>query len=320
MSGGDGSRSTTAPSGATAQWSRPYVDRPVADLDTAERAARQVADELGLDRPELLRHGMNAVFSSGHAVLRVSLPTVDPSLSLELAGALETAGIAVPRPWSERTWRIGEHCVTVWEAVTDAGRRVDWAGVGEAVRRLHEAGEALVPAGFPVPSPTAFPWMDLAAVMGELAEDVAELLGHEASATIADVVARCWQPFQSGDSTAVLCHGDVHPGNVIQTDRGPVLLDWDLVCRAPAGWDHAALLRWTERWGGEAGVYDAFAAGYGRSLRGDPFAEAVADLRLAAATLMQVRRAGAEPAAADEARRRARWWRGDPDAPAWSAR
>ena len=49
------------------------------------------------------------------------------------------------------------------------------------------------------------------------------------------------------------------------TADGPVLLDWDLLCLGPPGWDHAMLLR-LPRWGWPARWYDDFAAGYGRSL------------------------------------------------------
>jgi Ser/Thr protein kinase RdoA (MazF antagonist) len=117
----------------------------------------------------------------------------------------------------------------------------------------------------------------------------------------------------------VVCHGDVHPGNVLMTADGPVLLDWDLLCWAPAAWDHAPLLRWADRWGGSAGGYDAYAAGYGTSFRGDPTAEAFGELRLVAATLMRVAAAIVDPAEGEEAERRLRYWRGDPDAPSWAA-
>ena len=36
-----------------------------------------------------------------------------------------------------------------------------------------------------------------------------------------------------------LCHGDLHPGNVIMTAEGPKLVDWSGPVRAPAGWDLA---------------------------------------------------------------------------------
>ena len=116
----------------------------------------------------------------------------------------------------------------------------------------------------------------------------------------------------------VVCHGDVHPGNVLTTAGGPVLLDWDLLCAGPPGWDHAMLLR-LPRWGWPARWYDEFAAGYGRSLADDPVAVAIAELRLVAATLMRLRAGRADPAAMPEAQRRLAYWRGDPDAPPWTA-
>ncbi len=36
-----------------------------------------------------------------------------------------------------------------------------------------------------------------------------------------------------------LCHGDIHPGNVIMTADGPRLIDWTFSIRAPAALDHA---------------------------------------------------------------------------------
>ena len=84
------------------------------------------------------------------------------------------------------------------------------------------------------------------------------------------------------------------------TADGPVLLDWDLLCLGPPGWDHAMLLR-LPRWGWPARWYDDFAAGYGRSLADDPIANALAELRLVAATLMRLRAARDDPAAMPEA-------------------
>ena len=117
----------------------------------------------------------------------------------------------------------------------------------------------------------------------------------------------------------VVCHGDVHPGNVLMRADGPVLIDWDLLCLAPPGWDHGPMLTFADRWGGRAGEYDEFAHGYGRSLADDPATIAIAELRLVAATLMRVIAALGDPAARSEAERRLRFWRGDPDAPPWTA-
>ena len=79
------------------------------------------------------------------------------------------------------------------------------------------------------------------------------------------------------------------------------------------------MMTWTERWGGDAGIYEDFASGYGVSMRGDPEAVAFAELRLVAATLMRVGAGLSDPVAAGEARRRLAFWRGDPEAPIWTA-
>ena len=117
----------------------------------------------------------------------------------------------------------------------------------------------------------------------------------------------------------VVCHGDVHPGNVMMSADGVVLLDWDLLCLGPRGWDHAPMMTWATRWGGRLGDYEAFAEGYGKSMRGEPQAEAIAELRLVAATLMRVLTGRRDPAARAEAMQRLRFWRGEPDAPQWTA-
>jgi hypothetical protein len=97
------------------------------------------------------------------------------------------------------------------------------------------------------------------------------------------------------------------------------MIDWGLLCVAPRGWDHAPLMTWTERWGGESGAYDAFAEGVGWDGRGDRYAEAFAELRLVAATLMRWKVAAVNPDARPEAERRLEFWRGDSDAAQWSA-
>lgn len=43
------------------------------------------------------------------------------------------------------------------------------------------------------------------------------------------------------NTSTVICHGDLHPGNVVMTQVGPFLVDWEGVCLAPACFDHAML-------------------------------------------------------------------------------
>jgi len=147
---------------------------------------------------------------------------------------------------------------------------------------------------------------------------VDDLLAPSAGAALDAALARAagWRERCLAEPQ-VLCHGDVHPGNVVQTADGPVLLDWDLLCTGPAAWDHAAVMTWGEQWDGEPDLYDRFAAGYGRSLRGTGVGDLLAELRLLVATLMRVRAGRHDPGAATEAGQRLRYWLGDPHAPRW---
>ena len=53
-------------------------------------------------------------------------------------------------------------------------------------------------------------------------------------APIATGVLALAERLQPGDE---LCHGDLHPGNVIMTAEGPRLVDWSGTVRAPAAYD-----------------------------------------------------------------------------------
>jgi hypothetical protein len=292
---------------------RAYVDRPVGDLVAATRAAQVAADRWRLEPPVLLRRGMNAIFACGDVVLRASSPSVPAGASIELAEHLQRRGIEVPVPRRDDVVVVDAISVTAWERVEDTGAPIDWRAVGSMVRQVHSLDPADLPAAVPLPHPSALPWWHF----DELLVRVGDTVDDAAAGGLRSAIDRhrAWQEF--GDH--VVCHGDVHPGNVMAGHDGPVLLDWDLLCRAPAGWDHGPLLTWHERWGGDVATYEAYAAGYGRSLVDDPAAVAFAELRLVAATLMRVLAAVDDPAARPEAERRLRFWRGEPDAPVWTA-
>lgn len=291
----------------------PFVATPVGDLAAATAAATRATETLDLPTPVLLRAGMNALYRSGDVVLRVGHTTADPGLAVELAGRLLDAGIPVARPASSAVTVVEGLAVTAWELLDVRPEPIDWPAVGRIVRAVHGLRPEDLPAGYPLPSPSALPWWDF----DRMIADVADLIDAEALAGLTAAVERHrgWSEM----STVVVCHGDVHPGNVVTTPAGPVLLDWDLMCTAAPAWDHAMLLTLERRWGGEPGTYAAFAEGYGRSFAHDPEALAFAELRNVAATLLRLRAGRGDPAAAEEAARRLRYWRGEPGAPMWRA-
>ena len=292
---------------------RPYVDTRVTDVERADRVAESAASHWGLPRPVPLRRGMNAIYRCGDVVVRVATPSAPAECSIRLAEVLASRGVPVLSPSAHDVVADDEMTATAWPFVEDVGAPIDWTEVGRTVRRVHRLDVTSLPDGLPTPSPVSFPWWDFSSML----DAVGDRLDQRAADGIRIALDRHagWDTF----AETVVCHGDVHPGNVLVTSDGPVLIDWDLLCLAPPGWDHAPLMTWTQRWGGAPGIYEAFADGYGWSGRGDRSAEAFAELRLVAATLMRLAVAVERPEAMPEAERRLALWRGDPDAAVWTA-
>ena len=285
------------------------------DVAALTAAVEQAARQWGLPAPELIRVGANGVFAAGGVILRVSRATAPMGTALVLAERLAAAGIRVARP-ARADWLDlpGGLTVTAWERIDfDPDGEIDWERIGAMIAAVHDFDPAGV--DHPLPFCGDFPWWDFEAMLIDAA-DHAEAEGLE---VLRVAIARdAWWYDQARSGRLVVCHGDVHPGNVLVAADGPVLIDWDLLCLGPPEWDHAALATWTDRWGGEPGVYEAFAAGYGHAIDSDML-NAIAELRLAAATLMRVKRGRLDPIHRAEARRRMQYWRGDRKAPMWRA-
>ena len=292
---------------------RAYVDRPIGDVTAGAGAACTAARRWRLAEPDLLRVGMNAIFVAGPHVLRVSAPTVPAAASLELMAFLADAGLNVPRPERSDVVEVGGLSVTCWQRLEPTGEAIDWRAVGAMVRVVHAIDRSTLPKSVPVPEPTSLPWWDFAALLARAAPALDQPARRGLEAAVER--HRGWESLPG----RVVCHGDVHPGNVVMTREGATLIDWDLLCWAPPGWDHGPLLTWASRWGGTGAEYPAFAGGYGWSLVDDPAATAFAELRLVAATLMRLIAGMSDPSAMSEAQRRLGYWRGDPEAPPWIA-
>jgi hypothetical protein len=256
---------------------------------------------------------MNAIFLTDEHALRVGTPNFDAGSSLELAWFLASNGLRVPRPARDEFVTVGDLTVTCWERVRSTGDPIEWGTIGAMVRTLHSIEPSSLPASVPLPTPDVLPWWDFESMLARVDTtlDSAARRGLEAAIER----NRGWEQLTG----SVVCHGDVHSGNVVMTSGGAVLLDWDLLCWAPPGWDHAPMLTWEQRWGGAHGAYEAFAAGYGVSLARDPAALAYAELRLVAATLLRLVAATTDPAARPEVERRLLYWRGARAAPMWTA-
>ncbi len=291
----------------------PLVVEAPSDVTTLVDAAERACAAWGLPAPALVRVGSNGVFTAGDVILRVGVATAPMGVALAFAERVSALGVRAARP-ARRDWLEfpGNLSVTAWQRIDfDAGAAVDWERVGAMIQVVHSIDPGTV--DHPLPFCGDFPWWDLGRLLGAASHD------PDAHRLLTEVVERHrWWYASARGGALTLCHGDVHPGNVLVATDGPVLIDWDLLCVGPPEFDHAALATQTERWGGAPGIYEAFATGCGDFI--DPaMLDAISELRLVAATLMRLRRAQSDPAAAPEAERRMRYWHGDPAAPVWQA-
>src|SRR4051794_6229689 len=285
-------------------------------------AAAALAAAAGWPAPELVRVGSNSVFRSGDAIIRVVADDGAASAATyALADWLGAYGVRVARPYPGRLHlechdSVVRRSATAWERLEPAAGVADWTAVGAMMRQLPRLDRGSVPPGVTVPSCTSFPWWRFEARLAE----VAPLVDPAASAGLtAAVEAHGDWVGRAGDPGAwVLCHGDVHERNVVQTAGGPVVVDWDMLCAGPPGWDHAPLIAMVRHWGVDRAVYDRYAEGYGSDRRDEPLTASLAVLRAVAATLMRVIAEGPGREPDGEASRRLRFWRGDPQAPTWT--
>lgn len=265
--------------------------------------------------PELVRTGANHVYIADDLVVRVSRSEVDVGQHVTVGRFLIDNGIPVPEPIGSGELNGAKY--TVWEYIKpDSSAVVDFAQFGGGIRALHELDLADLA--------TELPWCD--------GPDWLNIDQGLAEARSANVVSdedidlleshserlRTWGDRCRLADRHVLCHGDVHPQNVIMRDGRATLIDWDTICIGPPQWDHAALLTWADRWGGRPTDYLDFAQGYGEAFDGDNLAMELAEVRLLAPTVNMIVKGANNDQCAREARLRMRFWRNDPKAPHWT--
>jgi Ser/Thr protein kinase RdoA (MazF antagonist) len=180
------------------------------------------------------------------------------------------------------------------------------------IRILHHIPSDELAAVYPLPAMHHLPLWEFGTLLHNLDADVPT----DARTAMIEAVKRLDRRHEWTD--VVACHGDVHPGNVLQTRQGPVLADWDLMCRAPRSLDHAVVMRWPDRYGGEPDMYRQFARGYGWSAVDDGVAQALGELRLLAATLLRLRATVPNGPGRQEALRRCRYWTDGARASRWT--
>lgn len=282
----------------------------VASGSMTDRSPTKVAELIARKRGrasgvELVRSGVNHVFVVDDLVIRLAPPSADIDREAKTAKLLAGKGIAIP---TLVDWGIADgQPFTAWERVQADSADVDFNRLGQEIGRLHGLDPSAVADELQLPWCDEASWLDLDAGL-----DAAEAANVVPDGDI-DILRACWEQLRSwGDrcrsaGSPVICHGDVHPQNVIMQQGRAIVVDWDTICLGPPQWDHVALLTWSDRWGGQPRAYSDFAAGYGASFSGDRLASDLARLRLLAPTIHLIARGATSARHAAEAQLRIRY-------------
>ena len=285
------------------------------DAEAATRVARLAAVRAGLPAPSLVRIGSSAVFRCGEAAMRVSPKGSDAAGATRLARLLADAGIPAPVPLAE-PFDIGGWPVTIWPWLEKSSDAVDAEALGRIVAQLHALSLADIEPVLQVPSWNQNDAADPQAALDEIRSR--SLIPARELERLDAVFAEHASWHDRAEARTVMCHGDIHPGNLLATHDRLWLIDWDSACMAPACWDHA-MLTTLELWGSPPGFYAAFARGYGRDYSADPACRDLAVLRLLTATASLVVRAQWDPSAMAQVQVRLRYWMGAAVPGSWHA-
>jgi len=287
----------------------PFVSQPVVDRGQAHARAQQCAKELGATDLIPIRASMCSTFRASNSVLRVGHFTSDPSTAQRLAKMLRNAEFRVPdviATWQQDETGLG---VIAYEDVPETGQEIDWHEVGRMIRRLHtDIAPSDIPAGYPIASPTHLPWWNFGAMLTRL--EATALVPSQQLSMLHDAAERRADWTDIVETTPnVLTHGDVHPGNILMSEDGPMLIDWDLLSKASSLWDHVPLRAWsTPPWQGNADAYTTFAMGYGTVDWEANSLDVVVEMRNLAATVMKLIASASTGLIDEEAARRLEYW------------
>lgn len=159
------------------------------------------------------------------AVVKVPRPGVPDhwiEIEAEYAAAVYQAGL--PTPMILDVVRVEGRPSIVFE-------RIDGPSMLDVLRDDHRAAESLAESMCAIQH--SFHATDAPAALPTLADRVASKIDQTemVSAGERDDARAVLAALAGGGAT---CHGDVHPGNILMSDRGPMVIDWFDATRGPA--------------------------------------------------------------------------------------
>lgn len=170
------------------------------------------------------------------------------------AGVPATRLLAGPAP-------IDGWWVTAWREIPVLQQTVGADVLGALAARLHHATGALDPRGVVACDPigAALAQLEVAIPVGHTGDDDLAVLRRAATR-----LEQVW--LDAGAEDGAVLHGDLHAGNVVIGDRGPVLVDLELAGWGPRPYDAAPTVAFVRWYGSPAADAAAFDEAYGAPL------------------------------------------------------
>lgn len=224
----------------------------------AGQIAQQAAVRFG--RPpgtvEHIRTGTNALYRCDDIALRVAPAGYDEvSLAHQLALVTHLTQRGFPTPAQVGGLeRIDGRLVTAWEWAEPRGE-IDHTAVGALARQFHRVTRDYTG---PVPA-----WDPLARARERLATAALTTADEAMLHRHMERLSAAVEPH--GDTPMGVVHGDLHDGNVIATDQGLLLIDFERFSLGPLEWDLAQRAAGARFFPDESrhDGWDRFQTGYG---------------------------------------------------------
>ncbi len=290
-------------------------------VDWPAAALREATEAVGVSaaHAEVLRIGHCAVVMLPRAglVARIGRPGYPlERLAAELRFALyvHEAGVPALRPAIEvadRPIPTSQGPVTFWPLLRAVAEQTDWVWLAGTLRRLH---------GLPLPAGVVSLWDPIARVETRLAAYGARPGARDEYISVLSAACTEAREVLGGLASWLgvrLIHGD--PMNVIVTEDGPVLLDFDLSGVGPAEWDLVSIAVRHRRFGLSGRDIGVVSNAYGFDVRGWPHFQDLIRVRelLDCSFAMTIDRA--DPGARKELDLRMRAWLHPADRTRWTS-